>query len=273
MGEYEEFLLERLGCIGGSDASILTGSSEYTTPYQLWLQKTNRVPISTSRAAPAIRGTNLEPVARAAYEIEHGDFESYEAVRMVDPEYDFLAANLDGFNHEKKRILEIKCPFSRDRHLNASNGDIPENYRDQIQFQLMVTPQALDAHYFSYDDGSISGNQSGFVVRVERDQEWLAKWRPYFVDWWQSYVVADCPPPLTDKDWKTVDDAEALELFKYLYSLKSDASLYKKERLRLSSRVKNLFDKHHSKIVCGEFKCSKNKRGWSLKRIQETQPL
>ena len=65
-----EWLAYRLTKRNASESAAVLGLSPWTTPYQLWLQKTGR---SVQAVSPAMqRGTDLEPAARLAYENQTG---------------------------------------------------------------------------------------------------------------------------------------------------------------------------------------------------------
>ncbi len=99
-----------------------------------------------------LRGTELEPAARAAYEQRTGHV--MQPLVLVDGEY---SASLDGLTLGGERLLEIKCPFKgRDSTLwqAVSDGQLPEHYHWQVQHQLMVTgAEVADAFVFDGADG------------------------------------------------------------------------------------------------------------------------
>lgn len=64
-----EWLAYRLHKFNASESAAVLGVSPWQTPYQLWLQKTGRSEGTKSTHA-MLRGIELEPAARAAYE-EH----------------------------------------------------------------------------------------------------------------------------------------------------------------------------------------------------------
>lgn len=117
-----------------SETPAVLGVSPWQTPYQLWLLKTGR---SEQKVTPAMqRGTDLEPAARAAYELQTGHI--MEALVLVDGDY---SASLDGITLAGDLILEVKCPMKgRDSDLwkAVEAGQVPEYYGWQIEHQLLV---------------------------------------------------------------------------------------------------------------------------------------
>ena len=94
-----------------SETPAVLGVSPWVTPYQLWLQRTGR---AEPHVTPAmLRGTQLEPAAREAYEALTGN--AMQPSVLADREY---SASLDGITLDGGLILEIKCPVKgRDSEL------------------------------------------------------------------------------------------------------------------------------------------------------------
>ena len=148
-----------------------------------------------------LRGTHLEPAARAAYEALTGQV--MQPLVLVEGQY---SASLDGLTLAGDRVLEIKCPFNgRASSLwqTVSDGQLPGHYGIQIQHQLMVTRAAVcDVFVF---DGT-----EGVLLEVTPEP---SKW-PRIRAAWDEFmlcVATSQPPPLTDRDTKLRDDPEWLE--------------------------------------------------------------
>ena len=104
-----------------SETAIVLGLSPWVTPYQLWQQKLGLVEQEVNKAM--LRGTQLEPAARAAYEAQTGQV--MQPLVLVDGDY---SASLDGITLAGDRVLEIKCPFKgRESSLweSVSRGSYP----------------------------------------------------------------------------------------------------------------------------------------------------
>lgn len=71
----------------------MLGLSPWTTPYQLWLQKTGRKCQAANQAMQ--HGTDMEPAARAAYEVQTGEI--MQPLVLKDGVY---SASLDGMTLE-----------------------------------------------------------------------------------------------------------------------------------------------------------------------------
>lgn len=186
--------------IGSSDAPVIMGMSPWSTPYQLWEEKIGLTKRDVSNFATQ-RGHELEPIARAQYELETGL--DMPATLAVNEKRDWLRASLDGFNAEKNIVLEIKCPGKAD-HETAINGSVPDKYYPQLQHQLLVTG-ATCVHYYSYD------GSRGVLIEVKPDIEYIQRLLNTELAFWDN-VITKIPPPLSDLDIKKCDNLEMLGL-------------------------------------------------------------
>jgi len=194
-----------------SETPAVLGVSPWVTPYQLWLQRSGRAQVEVTK--PMLHGTQLEPLAREAYEKLTGHV--MQPLVLVHGDY---SASLDGITLDGGLILEIKSPFKgRDSELwkAASEGVIPEHYRWQIETQLMVSGAEL-AHLYVFD------GQEGILVEQ----------RPVKADWariedgWEGFmrfIAEDLPPPLTDRDTLIRDDEVWQAAAKAYLQLKAEA--------------------------------------------------
>ena len=168
------------------------------TPYQLWQIKLGLIEPEITPAM--LHGTQLEPQARAAYEVLTGHV--MQPLVLVDGEY---SASLDGITLGGERVLEIKCPFKgRDSTLwkSAAEGRVPEHYGYQIQHQMMVAGAEV-ADFYVFD------GTEGLLLEVKPQPE---TW-PQIHAAWDTFVQCvneGQPPALTARDTKTRDDAEWL---------------------------------------------------------------
>lgn len=146
---------------------------------------------------PMRRGSELEPAARAAYELHTGHI--MEPLVLADGAG--YSASLDGITLAGDLVLEIKCPMKgRDSELwkSVELGSVPEYYAWQIEHQLMVSAAKL-AHLWIFDGAQ--GLLLEVPSRPERWPEIRAAW-----DGFMKSVTTDTPPPLTDRDTRTRED-------------------------------------------------------------------
>ena len=202
-----EWLEFRRAKIGASDAPVIMGISPYKTPYQLYLEKVERIDQAQNSAMK--RGQEMEAGARKAFE------QMYESLYMdkvcVVPlvvqseKHEWMIASLDGIDIEKGIAVEIKCPGPKDHEI-ARDGKIPDHYMPQLQHQLAVT--GLERmFYFSYRNGEAFP----VILECKRDEDMLKR----MVEKEKEFM--DCilhrqPPALTERDYEERYDMEFIEL-------------------------------------------------------------
>lgn len=113
------------------------------------------------------RGTELEPLARSAYEVRSG-FMVREAGFVVHPEHDGTGASPDGFVDDDG-LIEIKCPNTAQHIACIQSGKYDAKYWWQMQHQMECTGRAW-CDFVSFDDRLPEPLQL-FVARVERDDK------------------------------------------------------------------------------------------------------
>jgi len=179
-----------------SDTPVVLGVSPWRTPYQLWQHKLGLVEPEVTPAM--LHGTQLEPVARSAYEQRTGLI--MRPLVLVDGEY---SASLDGFTLAGDRIVEIKCPVKgRDSTLwnSIEARRLPEHCQWQVQHQLMVTKaDVADVWVFDGTEGIL------FPV-APAPSTW-----PQIQEAWDrstQFVATRSPPPLAKGDVRERVDEE-----------------------------------------------------------------
>jgi len=180
-----------------SESAIVLGLSPWMTPYQLWELKTGRA--SPQEATVAMKhGTEMEPIARAAYEGKTGLIMQPLVVTSGD-----YSASLDGITLDGNLIVEIKCPYkgkSSELWQAIEVGVVPEMYRIQVQHQLMVSGAKL-AHFWVFD------GTDGILLSIDQDEVAQQRIRRAW-DEFLTLVATDVPPPLSDGDTVLRDDLE-----------------------------------------------------------------
>ena len=120
------------------------------------------------------RGTELEPAARAAYEVERLCTVD-EVGFVVHPDYPFIGVSPDGLVGDDG-MVEIKCPAETSAHLHEQHiraGHYATYYKHQINLQLAVTGrQWCDVVSWYPVEGE---TQPLAIWRVERDEEAIEK--------------------------------------------------------------------------------------------------
>lgn len=146
---------------------------------QVALERLTGQPEETYQNDAMRRGTELEPLARGAYEAVTGELVTLTAF-VVHPALPFVGVSPDGLVGADG-LLEIKCPASQAKHLESlRSGTHAQEYAWQIQGQLWTTGrQWCDA--VSYDPRFPSGLQLA-IKRVSRDEIAIKKLEAACVD-------------------------------------------------------------------------------------------
>lgn len=225
-----EWLEWRKGGIGSSQVAAILGQSDFQTAFGLWEELTGlRAPQENNWAMQ--RGTEAEPTIRSLYSLSYG----YEVPPALfqHPEIPYLRCSLDGWNAEKKLVVEMKYP-SGEKHGMALEGIIPATYYPQVQYQLFVTSADL-AHYVSYSGSDIA------VVEVKPDFPYMEDMIEKVVSFW-DLVQSKTPPPLTDRDYKVVRSFQMKEKVERWKFVKTQADLLEKELAGLKEEIVGLCD-------------------------------
>jgi len=186
--------------IGSSDASVIMGTSPWSTPRQLAETKKGLRERPEKNFAMQ-RGLDLEHEARLAYEKKMDEIMQAECI--VHKKHKWMKASLDGINISRDIILEIKCPGKAD-HQKAVNGEIPEKYYAQVQHQLM-TAEIKVAHYWSYYKPKGEEGEGALVI-VDQDPEYQADLFDRELEFYEKYIKGDELPDPIDKDIVMRDD-------------------------------------------------------------------
>lgn len=205
---------ERQRFLGGSDAAGVLGVSPWDTPLGIYLKKTDPAgdrEIDPGKAKLFRWGKLLEPVVikhlRQDYGVRVTKISTPKKPnRYVDPEYPFLAAEID-FEWRVTRELideygldplllntiqngEIKTvhTFAAAKFGEAETEDVPVEYAAQAMDGLMVTGRQLCMF------GVLTGSRDVTLYWIKRDDVTIAAMRPRLVSFWQDHVLAGVPP-------------------------------------------------------------------------------
>lgn len=171
----KEWFSARLGKVTASRvadvlAKIKSGESASRKNYKMELvvqRLTNKQGESFTNAAMEW-GTEQEPFARMAYEAHTGTFVKEEG--FVDhPTIEGFGCSPDGIVGEG--LIEIKCPNTANHIETVLENKVPSKYIPQMQCQMACTG-AKWCDFVSFDP-RVPEDLQLFVVRVERDQEYI----------------------------------------------------------------------------------------------------
>lgn len=184
--------------IGASDAAKILGLApkSWGSAYDLWLEKTGKVPPKAQSAAMAY-GHSKEEEIRSYWE---GKCEEPLFPKVVfHVEHDWMMASLDGINPDETVISEFKTCGANVYDLMTLKDEIPPYYYAQVQHQLACVPTA------KYVDFVVLHQNQFAHKRVYRDLEFINELIEAEQLFWEC-VVNDIPPPADDDAYIWVDD-------------------------------------------------------------------
>jgi len=223
-----EWLAHRKKHIGASDAPIILGTSPWSTPLKLWQEKLGLSEGPAENFAMR-RGSEMEPVARRAFEIEH-DIEVFPKVVYHDTEA-FMMASLDGVSLDGKLAVEIKCPGAK-AHAEALSGKVPEHYNAQLQHQLACLG-LNKIWYYSFD------GENGVSIEVQRDEKFIKKMIIEERKFWNC-VVTHTAPALSNRDYSDCEDPRGVDLFHRIEELVEERRSHQEEVDSIDSEITSL---------------------------------
>ena len=196
----EDWLDERRKGIGGSDVAAIMGLSAYSTPYQVWLEKTRGIHDDISDKPAVMWGNILEPVVGEHYL----DCQPERHVRRVNAiarsiERPWAQASLDYEVRDPELgwgVLEIKTAGWR-RESDWEEG-VPVYYQTQVAHYLSVTGRPFA------DVAVLIAGQDYREYRVMRDEEDVATVNAAVDEFWHEYVERGVVPEVSAMDGASV---------------------------------------------------------------------
>ena len=197
----EHWLKERKNYIGGSDLGAICGLNPYRTALDVYLDKTSD-DISEETNAAMRWGNLLEDVVAKAYSEDTGYDVEIEPNTIYHPEYSFLAANIDRWADNKRRILECKtASFLKAKEWGDLGTDqIPESYLIQNATYSAVCNVPV------VDTAVLIGGQDFRIYTYNRNKELEDKLIKIACNFWHNHIEKRIPP-------KCVNTRDTFNLF------------------------------------------------------------
>ena len=171
----EAWKLLRLGKVSASRMAELLAKVKSGAPAssrakymaQLLCERMTGEPTEFFTSQAMQRGTEIEPIARAAYEAEN--LTSVEQVAWVEhPTIPFSGCSPDGLVGEHG-LVEIKCKEIHNHLDSILNDRIDPDHQAQMFWQMCCTGRKW-CDYVCFDDRAPEGLQL-FIKRLHRDEE------------------------------------------------------------------------------------------------------
>lgn len=176
-----DWMALRIGRIGGSRVSDLltegrSGAESLTRrkyKNEIIRERLTGLKLNSFKTPAMQRGIDLEPLARAWYEVNHNVFVDQVAI-VKHPTIQDAQCSPDGIIFaDKPYLIEIKVP-SPENHLDniLTGGKQLEQYIDQAMWQLACMPEMEFCDLISFDP-EMPDHLKGFVKRIYRDDEYI----------------------------------------------------------------------------------------------------
>lgn len=186
---HQEWLEDRRKGIGGSDVATILGLNKYKSVYQLWLEKTGQVEVTSAQSEAAYWGNTLEEVVAEEFSKRTGKKVRRRNRVFEHSKYPFLRANIDRDIVGENAVLE--CKTANQYLVNEWEEDeIPIQYICQVQHYMNVLN--LDYVYIAV----LIGGQKFIWKKMERDQELIDMITEKLVAFWTENVEKGIEPAI-----------------------------------------------------------------------------
>lgn len=186
---HQEWLEDRRKGIGGSDVATVLGLNKYKSVYQLWLEKTGQIEVTSAQSEAAYWGNTLEEVVAEEFSKRTGKKVRRRNRVFEHSKYPFLRANIDRDIVGENAVLE--CKTANQYLANEWDEDeIPIQYICQVQHYMNVLN--LDYVYFAV----LIGGQKFIWKKMERDHELIDMITEKLVEFWTENVEKEIEPAI-----------------------------------------------------------------------------
>lgn len=135
-GNREKWLEMRKGTIGGSEIATILGLNPYSTPLQLWLEKTGKEDRGSFENDAMWLGTQLEPVVAQLYQRKTGKVIKRADFLAIKKGAEFASATPDYVTEDESAPIEIKtCGV---KSMYKWEDSVPDVAHAQLMWQLGV---------------------------------------------------------------------------------------------------------------------------------------
>lgn len=180
-----DWLAARRQGLGGSDAPTLIGFNTLSSGFELWLDKTGRIPLVDEQSEDAEMGALLEPVVRDRFARKTGlAIEPAGMWRSV--RWPWMLANPDGLCNDGYGYEGKTCTVFKAHEWD--NGQVADRAELQAQWCMAVT--GLPGWHVA----CLIGGQRNVYRTVERDDELIEHLVDISGRWWRTHVEADIEP-------------------------------------------------------------------------------
>mgnify|MGYP000852737425 CR=1 FL=1 len=288
------FLEGRRTYIGGTDVAAILGISPWSSPLQVWREKTNPVPETDGSSLAMRRGLALEDFIADEFTRAKPGLVTYRPKPVVRTDWGFPAgASVDRMvattEHPRTpvAILEAKTAFKYGwRDWNEETGDLPPAYYVQQQWYLAVTELPL-----SYGAADIGDPGALRIIPTRPDRRIQRRCIEAAREFWERHVLTGQPPQPNGSDGDAavlrdlyrdplpdpavpLDDPEAARLLRTYLEAKGTADSAKREAESAKQQLCALMGEHEKALVDGYLLTWKTQRRTTLdtKALRDAHP-
>ena len=174
----DEWLQARLGVVTASNFSkVFTTTGKLSTSReglinQLIAENLTNKPTDVFKSDAMARGNELEPQARAMFEVMMGvDVEEVGLIKLKDHE---IGCSPDGLFDDTG--IEIKCPLPATHCAYLRSNKLPSTYVQQVQGTMFVL--GLERYFFM----SFHPEMKPLIIEVKRDEKLLELAEPLLIE-------------------------------------------------------------------------------------------
>jgi putative phage-type endonuclease len=241
----KDWLAQRKLGIGGSDVSAILGLTPWSSPYEVWLDKTGRGKPREVNGRMRF-GKMHEATMRAAFTEDTGIPVHRQGLHQYKDNPIFQVTP-DGFTADGG-FFEAKTGSYRVLE-DWSDDQVADHAALQVSYGMGVTGREF-AHVCVLVDG-----WNFQIRRYQREDAMIAELFSYLDEWWFKYVVKDVEPPITSaalpaiKDqWSLADEevempathpGAVIELLKLLNLSKQREKAAKREAEQIEAQLRH----------------------------------
>ena len=185
----EDWLKARRAGIGGSDAAAIVGLSPWSSPYDVWLDKTGKTEPKEQNLSMRI-GVELEETVARLWCAETGKQCHRSGFMFANNDRPWQLANVDRVVVGENAGLECKTTGSLENIRKLKTGDFPDSYYAQCVHYLAVT--GADRWYLGIL--VLGCNPTFHIFVLERDEAEIRLLNEAEREFWEDHVLIGEPP-------------------------------------------------------------------------------
>ncbi len=188
-----EWLAARQQVITATDLPAILGISKFASALDIWLSKTEGLPVQREPTEAMVAGLRLErPILEWYADDQQVVLHYPEPFTLTkSPTFDFLGATLDSLRVEDGNPVDAK-------NLRYQSAEFGEPMTDEMPLyyaaQLVMQMHCVGAQFA--DLAVLFSGQDLRVYRLHRDTQLEQDLLERAVDFWQNHVVPRVPPPI-----------------------------------------------------------------------------